>query len=414
MARRFGETALFRTASAVIAVHVLDDSFLQPEPGVSPADHLLSGLAPVGVLAAVAIGYPRLRAGLRAVCALLVGGFGLTVASEAAYYTGQGELGGDDVTGWLCVPAGLVLMGLAAVVLWRSRRQTPNRVLRYSRRLGWAVLAVVVANLVGYPVATAYVVTHALTATVPDPDPGMDYEDVSFTTSDGLRLVGWYLPSRNGAAVIVFPGREGRQDHARMLAGHGYGALLFDRRGEGDSEGDPNLLGWGGDRDVEAAVEFLQSRPDVDPGRIGGLGLSVGGELMLEAAAETDGLQAVVSEGAGARSYRETSHRTNGNPVEMGVYHLLTAATRVFSDEPVPPDLDDLVAEIAPRSVLFVYGEEGQPQEIDLNPTFYESAGEPRDIWEVPGAGHIDGLHSRPAAYERRVVGFFDEALLGR
>jgi dienelactone hydrolase len=214
--------------------------------------------------------------------------------------------------------------------------------------------------------------------------------------------------------VIVFPGREGRQEYARMLTEHGYGALLFDRRGEGASEGDPNLLGWGGDRDVEAAVEFLQDRPDVDPGRIGGIGLSVGGELMLEAAAETDGLQAVVSEGAGARSYRETSHRTDSNPVEMGVYYLLTAATRVFSDEPVPPDLDDLVADIAPRSVLLVYGEHGQPQEIDLNPTFYESAGEPRDLWEVPGAGHIDGLHSQPEQYERRVIGFFDRAMPGR
>jgi fermentation-respiration switch protein FrsA (DUF1100 family) len=305
-------------------------------------------------------------------------------------------------------------MGLAAVVLWRSRRQTPNRVLRYSRRLAWVVLAVIVANLVGYPVATAYIVTHAVNATVPDPDPGMGYEDVSFTTSDGLRLVGWYVPSQNGAAVIVFPGREGRQEYARMLTDHGYGALLFDRRGEGDSEGDPNLLGWGGDRDLKAAVEFLQDRPDVDPGRIGGIGLSVGGELLLEAAAETEGLQAVVSEGAGARSYRETSHRTDSNPFETGVYYVLTGATLVFSDEPVPPDLDDLVDDIAPRSVLFMYGEEGQPQEIDLNPTFYESAGEPKEIWEVPGAGHIDGLHSQPDAYERRVIGFLDRALLGR
>ena len=90
-----------------------------------------------------------------------------------------------------------------------------------------------------------------------------------------------------------------------MLARHGYGVLLFDRRGEGESEGDPNVFGWDGERDINAAVAFLQRRPDVDPDRIGGIGLSVGGEMMIEAAAESDDLKAVVSEGAGIRSVRE-------------------------------------------------------------------------------------------------------------
>lgn len=407
------EARLFRVATGVIALHVVDDNFLQPEPGMSPADHLLSGLVPLGVLVAVAVVYERLPAGLRAVCALLFGAFGLAAASEAFYYTSQGAMGGDDFTGWLCVPAGLVLIGLGVVVLWRSRRQTPHRVLRYSRRLAWVVVALLVANLVVYPVLTAYVVTHTATATVPEPDPGLAYEDVSFTTSDGLRLTGWYVPSENGAAVIVFPGRAGRQEYARMLVEHGYGALLFDRRGEGVSEGDPNLLGWGGDRDVKAAIDFLLDRPDVDAGRIGGIGLSVGGELLLEAAAETDDLQAVVSEGAGARSYRETAERSNSTPFETAGFIVLTGATRVFSNEPVPPNLTDLMDDIAPRSVFLLYGEEGQPQEIDLNPTYFDSAGEPKQIWEVPGAGHIDGLDTRPEEYERRVIAFLDEALLG-
>ena len=114
-----------------------------------------------------------------------------------------------------------------------------------------------------------------------------DYEQVSFTTSDGLRLAGWYVPSRNGAAVIAFPGRNGPQAHTRMLARHGYGVLLFDRRGQGESEGDPHAMGWEGEKDIKAGIAFLQRRPDVDPERIGGLGLSVGGELMLHAAAES-------------------------------------------------------------------------------------------------------------------------------
>ena len=133
----------------------------------------------------------------------------------------------------------------------------------------------------------------------------MPYEDVAFTTSDGLRLEGWYVPTKNGATVVAIPGRKGPQKAAKMLAQHGYGVLLFDRRGEGESEGDPNGFGWAAPRDVEAAIAFLRSRPEVDESRIGGLGLSVGGEVLLQAAAEVDGLQAVVSEGAGIRSVRE-------------------------------------------------------------------------------------------------------------
>ncbi len=113
-------------------------------------------------------------------------------------------------------------------------------------------------------------------------------EDVQLHTSDGLALEGSYVPSENGAAVIVAFGRKGTQDPARMLARHGYGVLIFDRRGEGD----PNPYAWDdGELDLLAAVEFLKQRPDVEPGHIGGLGLSVGGETFLQAAAHSEDIR---------------------------------------------------------------------------------------------------------------------------
>ncbi len=50
--------------------------------------------------------------------------------------------------------------------------------------------------------------------------------------------------------------------------------------------------------------------------------------------------------------------------------------------------------------------------ENERQPKYYAAAGEPKAIWEVPGAKHTDGIEARPAEYERRVVGFFDRALL--
>ena len=96
--------------------------------------------------------------------------------------------------------------------------------------------AVAASAIVLFPTSLAYVVTHTLRSDVREAQLGGPHEVVSFETTDGLRLEGWFVPSRNGATVIAFPGRAGPQKHARMLIRHGYGVLLFDRRGEGVSE----------------------------------------------------------------------------------------------------------------------------------------------------------------------------------
>ena len=62
--------------------------------------------------------------------------------------------------------------------------------------------------------------------------------------------------------------------------------------------------------------------------------------------------------------------------------------------------------------MFFVYGEQGQPAEQPANTAFYAAARVPKEIWEVPGSKHMGGIDAQPDEYERRVVGFFDRALL--
>jgi fermentation-respiration switch protein FrsA (DUF1100 family) len=262
-----------------------------------------------------------------------------------------------------------------------------------------------------FPVGLAYVSSHVARAVVPPENLGVAYEKVTFTTNDALELAGWYIPSRNGAAVIAFPGRRGPQRQARMLARHGYGVLLFDRRGEGRSQGEPNAFGWGGTRDIEAAIAFLQRRPDVDPGRIGGIGLSVGGEMMLEEAAANRDLAAVVSEGAGARVVSEELDDLSGVEKYAGAPMLLTktAALAVFSSEAPPTNLAKLIPRIAPRPVFIVNAAHA---EVDRKfPEYVAAAREPKESWLVPQGGHTGGIDAMPEEYERRVIGFFDRAL---
>ncbi len=111
-----------------------------------------------------------------------------------------------------------------------------------------------------------------------------------------------------------------------MLVRHGYGVLALDMRGYEASEGDPNAFGWGSAADVDAAVAWLARRPEVRRGAIGGLGLSVGGEVMIEAAARNPRLRAVVSDGAGERSVRETLVRGPRAIAAVPSQAVLTAA----------------------------------------------------------------------------------------
>jgi fermentation-respiration switch protein FrsA (DUF1100 family) len=405
-------TRALLVAVGLIALHVADDNFLQPPPGTSATEHLVPGLLPLAALALAACAMPRVRAGARGALALALAPIGVIAGSEAIAYSTRVGPSHDDFTGLLAIPAGLFLLIAGAVMLWRSRK-LDGRVRRYFRRLLLTGGGVVVAVLVVFPLALAYVFTHVARTPVQHIDLGPRAQDVTLTTRDGLRLAGTYVPSRNGAAVVAFPGRKGPQAPARMLMRHGYGVLILDRRGEGHSDGDSNAFGWGGTSDLIAAVDFLQRRSDVHDGRIGGIGLSVGGEMLLEAAASDTRLKAVVSDGAGSRSIREEADMPGMRALspEFALQAVLTAQVSLLSGHRPPPNIKDLVGRIAPRPVLLIAAGKGVESEV-LNKGFYAAAGEPKTLWEIPEAGHVAGIRARPAEYERRVVGFFDEALL--
>jgi hypothetical protein len=396
-----------------VALHVADDNFLQPADGTTAVGHLASGLVPLTLLGLAAWFHPRVRAGAAGAIALSVGLFGIVVgAIEAGYYAVAVGPSGDDYSGFLAATAGLVLLGLGAHQLWRSRRSGGHWSRRYGRRALRVVGAVVVVNFVAVPIAFAYLTTHVAVAEVPAAHLGAAYEAVTVTTSDGLRLTGWYVPSRNGAAIIAFHGRNVPQAHARMFARHGYGVLLLDRRGVGDSDGDGNMFGWGGTPDIHAAVDFLKARPDVDPGRIGGIGFSVGGEEMLQAAAENPDLAAVVSEGAGTRQTREQYEELDAAQFWVNAPALLVkdVALAVFSNERPPPTLMAVVPRIAPRRALLIWAPNGGNMET-MTPRYAELIGPSASVWRIPDAKHMRGLQAHPREYERRVVGFFDRAL---
>jgi dienelactone hydrolase len=317
--------------------------------------------------------------------------------------------------------AGLVLMVGGLALLWSGS----NRLLR---PFGWrrlpAVLAIASTLAVGLlvisqAVAATNVPRTGLGSATPA-DRGLTYRDVTFPTRDGVRLSGWYVPSRSGAAVALLHGagstRSSVLDHAVVLDRHGYGVLLFDARGHGRSGGRAMDFGWYGDEDVAAAVTYLARRPDVDPARIGAVGLSMGGEEAIGAAGSDRRIRAVVAEGATGRTAADKAWLSDvygwRGCLQEGVEHLTYGLTDLLTGAAPPASLRASVAAAAPRSVLLIAAGD-VPDEAHAGR--YIRGGSPTsvELWVVPGAGHTGGLARAPAAWTRRVTTFLDTALAG-
>jgi hypothetical protein len=410
MTRR--EYRLFLLAIGLVAIPIIDDNFVHPAAGTSAGDHLLSGLVPLAVLGALALLYPHLRAGLRAATSMTLGAIVFAVGFPGVYYIADGSADFDHYTALLAFPAALILLASGPVILWRTRRVGGSRRRRYALRALSVAIAVVAAPLIFmlivFPIAFPYGYVHT-GSTTSVPDLGVGEERVTVTTSDGLELEATYVPTKNRAAVMLYGG-AGRTKEALMLARHGYGVLLLVPRGQGTSEGD--IVRWAGDTDLLAGAEYLKGRSDVDDARIGAIGFSVGGEQLLEAAARSTAIRAVVSEGAGGRVGETDASGVLEPLVDVSMF-VMTAATTVFQNHGPHPRPEERIGLIAPRPVFLIYAVPGIGEEDIRQPQFYAAAGEPKAMWRVPGSKHTGGLEAQPAEYERRVVAFLDGALLG-
>ena len=216
----------------------------------------------------------------------------------------------------------LIVAGVLYLLAGISRGWGVNRGRR--RRRAWTnrLVAVVGAALVGFFVVlpTLVAVDFLAKPRVPINQAalGVPHARVTFPADDGVRLSGWYVPSRNGAAIVLVHGgggdRQGTILHARMLAKAGYGVLLYDARGRGESGGHENAAGWQRDRDVRGAVSFL-TRRGID--HIGLLGLSTGAEAVVTEAASDKRIEAVVADGLQARTAADASHLSFGDRISV-------------------------------------------------------------------------------------------------
>jgi len=245
----------------------------------------------------------------------------------------------------------------------------------------------------------------------------LPYEEVTFPARDGTTLRGVWIPAPDSdRAIVILHGHGGSMDWDIQRAPHfhraGFNVLLFDFRAHGRSDGRLATFGYLERQDVLGAVDFLKER---GMRRIGLLGFSYGGIASMLSAPLCPDIHAVVSDGGPARLCSAIAGRAVqlGLPRRLGrllgwwvvAVTSLRLGVNLFRYEPVR-----WVGKISPRPIFFVHGE--LDPYLDDFDDLVAAAGEPKEVWRLPGVGHTKASEVYPEEFYRRVVGFFQRNLL--
>ena len=247
----------------------------------------------------------------------------------------------------------------------------------------------------------------------------VDWQDVTFTTNDGLQLSGWYIPPQTeiGAALIFVHGlgsnRSDLLDQAVVLAKEGYGALLFDLRAHGRSEGKQSSWGQAEVADVRAALAFLQAQPAVNPDKIGIVGHSMGGAIAIRAAAQLPEIRLVVAESV------YTNFADNKARLTVSFARLPDWTAPLIMDWAewiAGVDSSQLaplqeVASLAPRPILFIQGGQDKTVHVSNGSTLYDTAVSPKERLLIPNAGHNDLFETDPELMTQQLLQFLAQNL---
>jgi pimeloyl-ACP methyl ester carboxylesterase len=280
----------------------------------------------------------------------------------------------------------------------------------------------IIASIIGVLILLVYIglpIGMAIATVTPNREasdqPPAGFNEITLTTEDNETLAAWYLPPQNGAVIILIHGaggsRSGMRNYAEMLAKNGYGVMALDLRGHGQSSGKTNRLGWDSTLDVGAAVSNLLGRAEVK--RIGGMGVSMGGEVLLGAVSQYPALAAVVADGATRRCLEDLMTLPEERPlVRNFTARVMYAGVQLFSGEqsPQPTLLTSMTQAESTRFLWIAAG--GNSLETTFNRLFASSIGQRGDLWVAPDVAHTGAFARYPDEYEQRVVGFFNQTLL--
>jgi uncharacterized protein len=305
----------------------------------------------------------------------------------------------------------------------KTLRQTARSRRHYWLRLLRLFVIALMATLVFLPFSLGAVTIWGLTHPACNAalDPGvfnLSSESVDFRSTNGLQEQGYFIPGSNGATIIIAPaynsGRGAELDVASVFNNAGFSVLTLNSRA--CTEHGWISLGYQEVDDIQAAYDYLQTRPDVDAARIGLHGFSSAGATVIMAAARMPEIRSVSAEG-GYHDYPTALGLGGSSNILIQIYQFgaTTAYRLITGDDMHLLSPISVIDKIAPRPLLLVYGslELSLPGARAMLERAHET-GVQADLWVVEGANHGQYLKVAPEEFVRRLVSFHQAALLGQ
>lgn len=286
----------------------------------------------------------------------------------------------------------------------------------------WIAAIVIVALLAGWGWYSAGLVL-SLPREALSSNPGgvgLRFDNVSFSSADGTLLKGWFVPSPKGsdAVLVICHGRGACRSDMLARTQHlasrgGFNLLYFDFRNHGESGGSATSLGRMESWDLEAALGWLKAERPVCSRRVGLYGMSMGGAVAILTAARRPEFAAVAVESAFTSAHRSIIryarlfHHVSSWAVP---YTLWWTRLRLgFDPDETSPVRE--VGKISPRPLFLLQGGADVRMPPSEGEALFAAAGEPKELWTVPGADHGGLWETAGREYEDRLSAFFKQSL---
>lgn len=243
-------------------------------------------------------------------------------------------------------------------------------------------------------------------------------EEITFPPLYGEHQVsGWFVPSPGATStIIICPGYRGKRSDVLgtcvNLWRAGHNILAFEYYGHGAVVGKPITLGYREINDFLGAVAYAKQRAPQT--RLGAVGYSMGAAIAIMAAARAPEIEAIVA---------DSPFATHKSPIEFAVRRTLHLPFILFEwmtdtilwwragyrSNQVEPLRD--IGRIAPRPVMIIHGLKDSIVNPNDAPLLYKAAGNPKELWLIPGADHCGAYFEDRVAYVEKLTKFFDQYL---
>lgn len=233
-------------------------------------------------------------------------------------------------------------------------------------------------------------------------------QDLNFTSGDGTPLHGWWLPAAADAVgtVIHLHGSDRNVTYTirncAWLTAHGFNVFAVDYRGYGQSAGAPSRDGL--IQDCVAAIEYIQTREDLNPTKICLWGQSMGGQLAIVAASQV--AQGTIKAVAAEATYARHSDHIKDKMAQLGPLWLMQWGAWLFTSD---NQSADRVVQQIDAPLLLIHGQADTGVLPYHSERLYAAASDPKELWRLDGVGHLKVFPDE--VNQRRLVTFFQDAV---